>query len=54
VDDATFERELQERLLVIESPDGPSASVGDLPLLDFTVALVALALASALLMWWAY
>jgi hypothetical protein len=54
VDDATFEQELEKRLHMIESPDGPSLTVPDLPLLDFAVAVVALALATALLMWWAY
>jgi len=54
VDDATFEQELQKRLHMIESPDGPSLTVPDLPLLDFAVAAVALALATTLLMWWAY
>jgi hypothetical protein len=54
VDDATFEQELQKRLHMIESPDGPSLTVPDLPLLDFAVAVIALALATALLMWWAY
>jgi len=54
VDDATFEQELQKRLHMIESPDGPSLTVPDLPLLDFAVAAVGLALATTLLMWWAY
>ena len=54
VDDATFEQELQKRLHMIESPDGPSLTVPDLPLFDFAVAVIVLALATALLMWWAY
>ena len=54
MDDATFEQELQKRLHMIESPDGPELTVPDLPLLDFAVAVIALALATALLMWWAY
>jgi hypothetical protein len=54
VDDVTFEQELQKRLHMIESPDGPSLTVPDLPLLDFVLAVGAFALATALLMWWAY
>jgi hypothetical protein len=54
VDDVTFEQELQKRLHMIESPDGPSLTVPDLPLVDFVLAVGVLALATALLMWWAY
>lgn len=54
MDDTTFERELQQRLHTIESPDGPSLTVPDLPLLDFMLAVIALVLTIAALMWWAY
>lgn len=54
VDETTFKQELQERLHMIENPDGPPLTVPDLPLLDVLIAMAVLALAIAGLMWWAY
>ncbi|MGH3645073.1 MAG: hypothetical protein ACRDUX_39335 [Mycobacterium sp.] len=54
MDDTTFDRELQERLHLIESPDGPPITVPDLPLRDFLVAVFSLSVAIVALMWWAY
>lgn len=54
VDDATFDRELRERLALIDNPDGSTITVPDLPLRDFLIALIALVIAIVALTWWAY
>ena len=54
MDDAAFQQELQRRLDLIESPEGASIIVDDLPLTDFVVAVTALVLVIILLMVWAY
>jgi hypothetical protein len=54
VDDAVFERELQKRLHMIESSDGATMTVSDLPLLDIAIAVIGLVLVTAGLMVWAY
>ena len=48
------DQQLQERLTLIETSDDPSTIVPDLPLRDFVVAVVILAVAIAALIWWAY
>ena len=54
MDKTTFEQELQDRLQMIESPDGPALTVPDLPLSDVLIAMTVLALTITGLMWWAY
>lgn len=54
MDDATFDRELRDRLQLVDGPDGSTIAVPDLPLRDFLIALVSLAVAIVALTWWAY
>ncbi|BBY28077.1 hypothetical protein [Mycolicibacterium sediminis] len=54
MDDATFDRELRERLALIDNPDGSTIAVPDLPLRDFLIAVISLAVAIVALTWWAY
>ena len=54
MDDVTFDRELRERLHLVENPDGSTITVPDLPLRDFLVAVITLAVAIIALTWWAY
>lgn len=54
MDDVTFDRELRERLHTIESPEGSSIIVPDLPLSDFVIAAISLSISIIALMWWAY
>ena len=54
MDETTFERELEERLTMLESPAGGTMMVADLPLSDLLVAVIGLALATIGLLWWAY
>jgi hypothetical protein len=54
VDEITFERELEERLEMLESPAGDTMVVPDLPLADLLVAVIGLTLATIALLWWAY
>ncbi|MBJ7339322.1 hypothetical protein [Mycolicibacterium sp.] len=54
MDDVTFDRELQNRIRLIESPDGPSLTVPDLPLKDVLLLVMTLAVVIGALMWWAY
>ncbi|MGK2866342.1 MAG: hypothetical protein ACSLFA_06805 [Mycobacterium sp.] len=49
-----MDQQLQERLTLIETSDEQSTTVPDLPLRDFVVAVIILAVAIAALMWWAY
>lgn len=53
MDDATFDRELRERLALIDNPDGSTIAVPDLPLRDL-IAVISLAVAIVALTWWAY
>ena len=54
MDDAAFQQELQKRLDLIESAEGATIIVDDLPLTDFVVAVTVLMLVVVLLMVWAY
>jgi hypothetical protein len=54
VDATTFDRELENRLHLIESPDGPEVTVDDLPLMDVLIVVAVLAALCTALMWWAY
>lgn len=49
-----LDRQLQERLTLIETGDESSTTVADLPLRDFLVAVLVLAVTVAALIWWAY
>lgn len=54
MDANAFDQELEKRLQMIESPDGPPLAVADLPLRDVVIAVVALVAVCCALMWWAY
>ena len=54
MDESTFERELEERLSMLESPADATMAVPDLPLTDILIAVVALTVATVALLWWAY
>jgi hypothetical protein len=54
MDDVTFDRELRERLALVDNPDGSTITVPDLPLRDFLIAVISLSVAIVALMWWAY
>ena len=54
MDDVTFDRELRQRLHLVDNPDGLTISVPDLPLKDFLIAVILLVVVIAALMWWAY
>ncbi|WP_157680204.1 hypothetical protein [Mycobacterium dioxanotrophicus] len=54
MDETTFDQELEDRLSMLESPDGTAMQVSDLPTTDLLVAIAALALATVALLWWAY
>ncbi|WP_458316616.1 hypothetical protein [Mycolicibacterium brisbanense] len=54
MDDTTFDRELEDRLSMLESPDATTMEVADLPMADLLVAIAVLALATVALLWWAY
>jgi len=54
MDDVTFDRELQDRLRLVDGPDGSTITLPDLPLRDFLVAVISLSLAIVALIWWAY
>jgi hypothetical protein len=54
VEAAVFAQELQDRLRKLESPDGADLVVPDLPLTDLLAVVIALALVSLGLLWWAY
>jgi hypothetical protein len=54
VEAAVFAQELQDRLRKLESPEGADLVVPDLPLTDLLAVVIALALVSLGLLWWAY
>jgi len=54
MDDETFDRELQDRLRLVDGPDGSTITVPDLPLRDVLIAAVSLCVAIVALTWWAY
>lgn len=49
-----LDQQFEDRLALIESGDAESTIVPDLPLRDFLIAAIGLAVAVAVLMWWAY
>ena len=49
-----LDQQLQERLTLIDTGDQAATTVADLPLRDFLLAVIMLAVAIAALMWWAY
>jgi hypothetical protein len=49
-----LDQQLQERLTLISTGDEAATTVADLPLRDFLLAVIVLAVAIAGLMWWAY
>lgn len=54
MDETAFDQELEDRLSMLESPDGAAMEVSDLPMTDLLVVITALALATVALLWWAY
>jgi hypothetical protein len=49
-----LDQQFEDRLALIDTEGEESTTVPDLPLADFLVAVVVLAVAVAALMWWAY
>ncbi|WP_156409240.1 hypothetical protein [Mycobacterium sp. Root265] len=49
-----LDQQLQERLTLIDTGDQTDTTLADLPLRDFLLAVIILALSIAALMWWAY